>query len=294
MSERIPNLFIIGAPKCGTTSLTAYLMAHPHIFISQPKEPHFFNSDHRYRNVKDWDIYLSLFDEAPHNASILGEASVWYLYSDEAIPRIYDVQRESRFVVMLRNPIDMVPSLHGQLFYHGREDCEDVERAWMLQETRKRGHNLPKHCIEPSHLQYKEVCSLGTLLKKAQDRIPRDRLLTILLDDLRKDPKKEYLRVLEFLGVPDDRRTEFSALNKNKVVRSVFLQRRLNSMRRWISPSGIQMNTGLYNWLKTANTKIMERQPLREEFRKELIDVFEDDVKMLERMLQRDLDSWLN
>src|SRR5579871_6019552 len=65
MSDRLkPNFFIIGAPKCATTSMAAWLAAHPYIFMSPKKEPHFFNTDER-QEVSDLEEYMRLFQDAP-------------------------------------------------------------------------------------------------------------------------------------------------------------------------------------------------------------------------------------
>jgi len=85
-----PNLFILGAPKSGTTSLYAYLQKHPDIYFPHVKEPHYFAKDLPSRisnNIVTESDYLSLFKSA-YNYKYIGEASVWYLYSDLAIEHI--------------------------------------------------------------------------------------------------------------------------------------------------------------------------------------------------------------
>jgi len=93
---RGPDFFILGAPKCETTAMAAYLSARPEVFMSQPKEPHHYNTDHRHGEYKDRQRYLELFSGASDEHKIVGEASVWYLYSEVAgkniirAPRISD------------------------------------------------------------------------------------------------------------------------------------------------------------------------------------------------------------
>src|SRR5690606_30582215 len=82
-----PNLFIVGAPKCGTTAWVEYLSSHPEIFFCDPKEPHFFNTDiPNFRWVRSLDEYLKLFVRAG-SKKVVGEASILYLYSQEAAER---------------------------------------------------------------------------------------------------------------------------------------------------------------------------------------------------------------
>ena len=84
----IPNFFLIGAPKCGTTSLSLYLKEHPEVFISEPKEPHFFSDDINNGGIKDLTGYLDCFKGAQVECGIIGDASTLYLYSKNAIQNI--------------------------------------------------------------------------------------------------------------------------------------------------------------------------------------------------------------
>ena len=80
----IPNFLIVGAPKCGTTAMWRYLQAHPNIFLSPRKDIHYFGSDLRFtkRSTFSHSEYLQFFASATEKA--VGEASVWYLYSQKA------------------------------------------------------------------------------------------------------------------------------------------------------------------------------------------------------------------
>jgi len=99
-----PNFFIVGAPKCGTTSMTEYLKQHPDIFIPEEKEPHYFGSDLEYPRITKTEAqYLRLFSEAQDERR-LGEASVWYLFSQRAAQEIYEFNPLSRIIIMLRTP----------------------------------------------------------------------------------------------------------------------------------------------------------------------------------------------
>src|SRR5690625_4988209 len=114
---RVPNLFILGAAKCGTTAMSHYLAGHPDIFMSEQsgvKEPRFFSSD-TWRpgvpHITDWEQYLRLFSSAPASVRYLGEASPQYLGSRQAVPSILDSCRDPRFIVMLRDPVELAASL---------------------------------------------------------------------------------------------------------------------------------------------------------------------------------------
>src|SRR5690349_11404630 len=96
-----PNFFILGAPKCGTTSMAKWLSDQPEIFISKHKEPHYYNTDGK-RVVLEYRHYLSLFENATGFHKIIGEASTGYLYSKQAVPNIINDlnNKHLKFLVM--------------------------------------------------------------------------------------------------------------------------------------------------------------------------------------------------
>ena len=121
-----------------------YLSEHPDVFMCPEKEPHYFNTDlnHKRGRSDDLEEYLNLFAHA-REEKIIGEASVWYLYSREAVQNILEFNPEAKFVVMIRNPLQMTSSLHQQIFSTGRETEKDFNTAWFLQEERSKGKKLP-------------------------------------------------------------------------------------------------------------------------------------------------------
>jgi len=132
--QKAPNFFLIGAPKCGTTSLASWLSEHQHIFMCEPKEPYFFSTDiQAIRSAETLDEYLGLFSKVGETHLAVGEASTTYLRSCVAVPNILEFQPTAKFIVCLRNPIDMVESVHAQLYQGGRESEADLSRAWSLQ-----------------------------------------------------------------------------------------------------------------------------------------------------------------
>jgi hypothetical protein len=291
-AERLPSFFIIGAPKCGTTALFEYLATHPRIFLPAVKEPHYFNVDHSYHWVESFDAYKALFADAPAAATVIGEGSVWYLYSRAAVPEILKTVDDPRFVVMIRNPVDMFPSLHEQLIVSGREDIEDPEEAWNAQERRRRGIDVPKHCLEPLHLQYRDACALGTQLQRLLAVAPRERVHWILFDDFVKDTRGEYLKVLRFLGLDDDGRTSFPRINSAKGLRSRLLQKLVRTGRHLKRASRLPLHFGILARLKHANLNYRDRRPLSPAFRAELARAFSDEISRIEEVTGRDLSAW--
>lgn len=209
-----PSVFIIGAPKCGTTALAEYLADHPEIAFSRPKEPHYYSDDlGGLRRATDDEGYRPFFKPTAQT-KLLMEASVWYLYSQTAIPAILAARPDARFIVMLRNPVKMLPSLHLQLINALDEDQEDFRTAWNLSDQRMNGQSIPKSCRAPSTLIYTQTAAYGEMLTRLFAHVARDRCLVLFQEDMAKDTAATYRTVLSFLGVSDDGRQDFPIINQ--------------------------------------------------------------------------------
>ena len=286
-----PEFFIIGAPKCGTTALAAYLAEHPDVFVSTPKELNYFNTDIRF-DAYDAQSYAALFDPAPP-AALRGEASVWYLYSQVAIQAILDTRPDARFIVMLRNPVEMVVSLHRQMVFSGYEDVDDFWNAWEMQALRRDGQRVPTACPDAKLLDYRATCALGTQLQRCVDLIPAAQLLVIIYDDFRADPRQEWMRVQSFLDLADDGRSTFPVINPATVRRWMPLKRLSDGysrMRRKLGFPGI--GTGVFNKLDELNQSVEPAPPLPPEQRTQLADAFAQEVATVAQLLHRDLSHW--
>ncbi|WP_084318806.1 sulfotransferase family protein [Deferrisoma camini] len=288
---RKPSLFIIGAPKCGTTSLSRYLGSHERIYISDPKEPFYFNTDLQYRGVVSEKDYLKLFMKTQDSVEILGEASTSYLYSKEAVPNIIKFNPDAKFIVMVRNPVDMAYSLHKELLWIGIEHVESFEEAWFLQRTRRAGKGISWYCRDPAWLQYREVCALGSQLKRLFATVGREKVHVIVFDDFVSDTRQEYLRVLSFLGVPDDGRVVFDAHNRGKRHKFKFVARVALGLRRLKEKVGLRHSFGVASKMMEWNT-VTEGREYNSEFREYLCMVFADEIELLEHILCRDLSRW--
>ena len=272
--------------------MSIWLSEHPHIFMSPMKEPHFFNGDDR-QAVGTLDRYEALFCSAREEHLAVGEASVWYLSSAEAVPAILRYQPEAKFVVMIRNPIEMAPSLHGEMVLSGHE-CEwRFSTAWTLQDERRQGRSLPVFCWARRRLLYGDICSLGMQLERLLRTVPSHRVLTVILDDIRADPRNEYLRVLKFLGVPDDRRVNFPLHNPASVPRWPRLQRAVYPMLELKYRLGVRGGLGLWTGIENLMRLEQPRAPLTPEMTSVLKRYFSKDIELLAQLLARDLRPWL-
>jgi len=293
MTKR-PNFLILGAPKCGTTSLANWLSEHPAIFMCKPKEPHFFNTDyHSTDRPSTLTAYEALFASADDRHLGVGEASTGYLRSEVAVPAILDFAPNARFVVCLRNPVEMAVSVYAQLLKTGREFEKSFERAWNLQESRRRGAGIPWLCKEPKVLQYGYTCALGSQVEALLRHVARERVQFVLLESMAKDPRRVYLRVLEHLCVPDDGRVHFPVENERKVPRARLVTAALHSARQLGGAIGLPTRTGFGGLAMRLVSRPPEAQALSPEMRAKLNAFFEPEIHLLAQILDRDLSHWL-
>ncbi len=208
-----PNLFIVGAPKCGTTAWASYLQPHPGVFFSHRKEPHYFSEDFpRFRWARSEEIYLGLFENAA-DFPVRGEASIMYLYSQAAAERIAAFNGQAKVLIFLRGQETFLPSYHHQLLYNHDETDADFARVWALSGARA---DIPPGCREPKFLDYKAVGAFEGQVARYLETFGPDRVRVLRFEDWIGDPRPAYRAVLDFLGLPDDGRTEFAAVNTAK------------------------------------------------------------------------------
>jgi hypothetical protein len=211
-----------------------------------------------------------------------------------AVERILSYNSEARFVAMVRSPITMAPSLHRQKLFSGHEDVPDFERAWALQDLRRRGQARPPACPELRHLLYGDICSLGRQIERLLRTAPRGRVFISLLDDWKSDPRAEWLRLLAFLGLRDDGRTNFEIFNPAKARRFPALHRLAVSLGDIKRRMGIHGSLGVLSILERLNRKAPDRQVVSPEMTSRLKAYSRDDVALLSRILDRDLMHWVS
>jgi 1,2-diacylglycerol 3-alpha-glucosyltransferase len=295
-----PSFFIIGAPKSGTTSLCEYLKDHPNIYFSAVKEPHFFDSDTSKRLKLNRGTYLSLFSNAkPDLHKAVGEASTGYLFSKVAVPEILDFNPNAKFIVMLRNPVDLVQAWHAEMYFEGVEDVREFEKAWRLEPSRRLGKCIPRTCWETRKLFYSDWGRLGDQVEHLFSVASRGRVKAIVFEDFVTDTKRVYEEVLTFLGLPPCERIAFSPVNENRNVRHAGLQRSLawaaNYFRLIRIMSGLELSLGLGLFRKTLllNSKPLLRKPASPALRAELTEFYREDIQKLSKLLDRDLSGWV-
>jgi Sulfotransferase family len=309
--------FIVGAPRCGTTALSEYLRGHPDVCFSTPKEPHFFirydlrgePTEQLRRTVAD--KYLGLYFADRHACSLFAEGSVSYYYAPEQLEPILRLWPRAKFIICLRNPLQMVPSLHQRLFYNGDETERQFDRAWSLVPERREGRLIPRSCIDPRFLDYWEAGHLGKHLERFIGMVGAERCHVSIFDDFKKDPGGEYRRALKFLDLHDDHRTEFDRHAQTQDCRIAWVHRLMKRPPRaamWLfDPEDMQVMVEGVGKPSPVLDKIMEirgkiidwnkkpaqRPQIGPRVLDEMRNMFRKDIDLLSRLLGRDLSHWL-
>jgi hypothetical protein len=289
-----PSLFVVGAPKCGTTAMCSYLAEHPEVCFAVPKEPKYFNTDFGVdrREVLTESAYLRCFQADPEVHRLLAEGTVWYLYSKVAVRNILEYNPDSRFVVMIRNPVDLVHSLHSQLYYGGVENVGDFETAWRLQGARKLGESLPPGTSDAKSLLYGDVAKLGEQVERLFSLVERERVLVIDHDNFSVNPSREYSRLLAFAGLSPQPRDRFVRSNENRVLRKSPLTAALFGIKRLKNALGIKKSFGVWKSLQPLVAAKQERDKMPDHLAEELREFFHSDIEKLEALLDLDLSTW--
>jgi hypothetical protein len=207
---RVPDFFIIGHEKCGTTALYRMLKSHPQIYMPDIKEPRFFMRDPDSRVPRraggrlphTLEEYLSLFAGANPEQRV-GEASPQYIRSPAAAQRIADVQPDARIIAILREPTSFLHSFHLHCVRGNIETQRDLRKAMALEGQRRQGRRIPRGCQAPDRLLYSDHVRYVEQLRHYQTVFSREQILVILYDDLRRDNDATARRVLRFLEVDD-------------------------------------------------------------------------------------------
>jgi hypothetical protein len=232
-AQRVPDFFIVGHPKSGTTALYEMLRAHPQVFMPELKETRFFarelhpRSEQAGRYPDTLERYLALFSTAgPQQRA--GEASPSYLRSREAAARIAELNPQARIIALFREPSRFLASLHLELVQDNVESEKDLRRALELEPERSQADRLR----EAPGLVYSSYVAYGEQLRRYHAAFPSEQILVLVYDDYLADNESTVRQVLDFIGVdgslPVERRkanpsVRVRSLRANALVRSLYL-----------------------------------------------------------------------
>ncbi len=285
---RKPNFFIVGAPKCGTTSLWGYLKGHPEVYMATPKELFFFDSD-LWGNpgwAPSLEQYLDCFSAAGTQKKI-GEATPSYLRSQGAPKDIKAFNPQAQIIIMLRNPPDVMYSLHSQGRRMGTEPVAD-QAAALEADAWRSGRELQG---------YREFTNFPAQVQRYFDLFGRENVHTIVYDDLKADSAAVYRATLRFLGVRLDCSLKSPLMNANRQFRSALLETTLlhpppaiRRISRLLVPRRLRPRVRRVLW--NANLVAQPRPPMDTKLRRRLQKEFEPQVEQLGKLIGRDLSGW--
>lgn len=295
------DIFIVGQPKSGTTALAHFLDQHPEISVSRPKEPHYFATDliqesddyhggkRRHFEVRTKKQYRECFSHA-EPGSLTCDASTHYLASKEAAKNIYQHNPAAKIIILLREPVSFLHSLHQQYVNNGSEDEPCFETALKKEPLRKKGRALPKNTRCPSHHYYSERVKYAEHIKRFLEYFPQESILILLNEEFAADNLSTYQQVALFLGIDTGFTPEFSHVHGTKAPRYQTIHRILNNA---VLKQAIRTLLGPQKYDKTKHMVVklfLKKEPraaLDKSLQQNLKRQFASEVKELERLLHR-------
>lgn len=298
----LPDFLIIGAAKAGTTSLCRYLEQHPDIFISKPKEPHFFaleGKDVDYKGpgdeagnrcrITDIAEYEKLFDNV--RGETAGEGSTVYLYHPDAPARIFHYIPDVKIVAILRNPVEQSYSSFLHMLREGREPCSSFADALTQESARIEAGWAPLWHFTRQGFYFEQLSRYFRIFGKEQIRI-------YLYEDLQNNPAALLKDLFRFLGVDEnisiDTTLKFNTSGQPKWRRlQLFLDRGgiLKKAFKPILPSRFRQQ--LLSGVSKVNLRRDNLPPLDDTTRSMLKALFHNDIVQLQELIGRDLSRWL-
>jgi len=302
--QTLPDVFIIGAPKAGTTSLADWLSQHPDVYFSVPKEPFYWAADYPAMRARygfdSRSAYERLYTSAEARAAQhRADGSTTYLYSQTAVPDILAEVAEPKFIVALRNPVDLLVSYHRTQLVALNEDETDFPTAWRRSVD---GRGPGTEPLDPKLVDYPMVGRLGAAVERLLDLLPRDSVHFVLFDDLAADPGRTWVGLTGFLGLSALPHPSFDVRNAStKTFRSARLRRLTHR-----PPSALAgPMRRIRHWSRTTSNPIaakVESLMWREQSkpdvdvaaRAEIADYLAADTRKLGELIGCDLSHWVS
>ena len=293
---RAANLFCIGCPKSGTTTLFKILCQHSQIHTPKFKEPFFFNNSN-YQNGIDW--YANTYYDDIKNEKWVLDFTPSYLYSDEALFRIneYSKGKDLKFIVMLRNPVERA---YSHYLHTLRDGLEDLDFNGAIQAESERLLNYENNLLSQLKYSYIYQSLYHKHLSKYFESFGRNNFFVINYDSQLLDKSEFKLMISDlqnFLEIKIENLNIEIKENSASESRFKILQALVNSnglhkrLARLLFKSKLNRQI-LINKFRKLNEKKMVKKDLEAEFKKNLYDkYFHTDVLKLESLLEKKL-NW--
>lgn len=260
----IPDFFIIGAPKCGTTTLYDWLRQHPQVHAPH-KEPGFFSQDlestaHQPTHISTLEVYESIFASGNPNIRVSGEATPRYLYSDAALDQIARLRPDAKIIICLRDPVDLAISFHNQKVREGVESETDFARAWARGGTTD---NAAIQSMEPwldGRINYAFWAAYGRRLEQVFARFPCENIRIYTIPELKQAPRSTFRDICRFLDISENHQIALHASNTGYRMRSarlhlavIAVKRRMHPVLRLIASIRGREGLGVMQWIQRFN-----------------------------------------
>jgi hypothetical protein len=301
-SPALPDVYLIGAPKCGTTSVAQWLGSHGDVHVSVPKEPFHWASDYprlrRHHGFESREAYDALFvgpeaTRATHRV----DASTVYLYSTTAVPDILEATPDARFIVAVRDPVELIISYHRTQLVALNEDEPDFARAW----ARSLAGGMPDtRPLDPKLVDYPRVAMLGAAVDRLLAAVGRERVHVLTLDGLKADPLGVWTALTGFLDLTATPQPDFAVHNVSAKSAKYPGARRLTHRPPPVLAGPVRR---LRQWSRTTRLPLVKRvkgrmwQPadrpeVPPEVRADLAAYLRADVDRLGMLLGLDVSGW--
>lgn len=277
MAQSIPNLFIVGTPRSGTSSVTKWITHHPDVSGGRLKEPMFHAADlPSPTHITDRDEYMRLWIGAD-SASMRLDGSTWNLYSKVAASSIARMSPEARIVVHLRDPVDLLASLHNHHLFLELEPEPDFETAVFAQRP------LDAEEFRRS-IDYLEVVRLAGQLQRYYEHFPRDMVTFVEFAMISRDPEEAYFKLLDDLGLKRVPPPEYAHMNPGRRQRLRGTNQRFKGMKSIVG-------RGVGKVVRRLNTTV-GRPPVDRGVRRRILEAITPDIDELAELIGRDLSDW--
>lgn len=294
-NQRVPNFFIIGAAKAGTTTVFNLLRQHPDVYLSKIKEPQFFCNDEQYNMGLNY--YIDTYFNGSESFSARGEATPHYLFYERVARRIARniPKSNQRFVVILRNPVKRAYSLYWNMV---AESIETMSFEEAIQAEQYRIDN--KYTVKQCSLRYTYVTSskYAEQIRAYLKYFNKDQFVFVIFEEFIKDIEYSMKGVFEFLGLSKidtinyDLKSNPFGLPRLKFIHQ-FIRKPFylkTQMGKMIHPS---IKNRISNKLIELNKKRHAYPPMSPVLKDKMMQLFKDDIKDLEIILEKDLSIWL-
>lgn len=303
MTRTVPTFVVAGAARSGTTGLVEGLRTHPQVFVTEPKEPHYFalhrigarftapGDDHTINKVAitDREEYLALYPRH-HDFLALGDASVSTMYyHQDSLPEMLRMNPDMRVVLLLREPVARAYSSHQYMRARGLEPVEDFLAAVELEEERKR---LGWHHI----WHYTSMSRYADALEALHAALPREQVGVWFHDDLESDFVGTVSSILRFLGVPaiDGEATGVPRVNVSGRPRLAVAHRAIGWATGNESVRTFVKARSSYRFRERIRRAVLSPDPIPSDARTTLAPCFKEDLERVRSLVDRRTPPWLD